>query len=387
MEPPVIEDIVGDNEPSATGGLTFVDGKVGGGVTFDPRTTTPCGGYIDVPDSPCLRLQRFTIQAWARPEGPGPTTDGWGDPVITKTVSGDYQSISVSWSAEGAPVEPLPRDGQWTRKPNRFLVVYGSHWIGEFIESEIECPPGEFYHVAVTYDGTTFKLFVNGILTGEKVDGRSITYTSSRWVMGSHTYRCWFPRTWNGVIDDVRIYDRTLSAEEIWQLYDIEVEVALDVKPGSCPNPFNLASKGVTPVAVLGTEDLDVNDIDPVSVELAGVSAIRSNYQDVATPLTDGNKCDCSWQGPDGYMDLTLKFRTQQLVTAIVDRVEPDAELALTLTGVLKDGTPIEGVDCIILVGNVPRIIDIIRADINGDGTVNGPDFLLIKNNWYESWK
>jgi hypothetical protein len=86
-------------------------------------------------------------------------------------------------------------------------------------------------------------------------------------------------------------------------------------------------------------------------------------------------------------MDLTLKFKTQQLVTAIVDLAEPGAELVLTLTGVLKDGTAIEGVDCIILVGNVPRIIDIMRADINGDGRVNGPDFLLLKNNWYEAWK
>jgi hypothetical protein len=159
------------------------------------------------------------------------------------------------------------------------------------------------------------------------------------------------------------------------------IPVTVDIKPGSCPNPFNLASNGVTPVAILGTGDLDVNDIDPVSVELAGVSAIRSAYEDVATPVMDGNECDCSWEGPDGYMDLTLKFKT------IVDLVEPEAELVLTLTGVLKDGTPIEGVDCIILVGNVPKIIDIIRADSNGDGTVNGLDFLLLKNNWYESWK
>ncbi|MHC4625240.1 MAG: hypothetical protein ACYS4W_15200, partial [Planctomycetota bacterium] len=102
--------------------------------------------------------------------------------------------------------------------------------------------------------------------------------------------------------------------------------VAVDIKPGSCPNPFNLASKGVTPVAILGTEDFDVNDIDPASVELAGVGAIRSACEDVATPVMDGNECDCSWEGPDGYMDLTLKFKTQQLVTAIVDLAEPGAE-------------------------------------------------------------
>ena len=32
----VVEDIIGDNEPSATVGLTFVDGRIGQGVTFEP---------------------------------------------------------------------------------------------------------------------------------------------------------------------------------------------------------------------------------------------------------------------------------------------------------------------------------------------------------------
>ena len=40
------------------------------------------------------------------------------------------------------------------------------------------------------------------------------------------------------------------------------VEVGVDIKPGSCPNPFNTKSKGVLPVAVLGTKDLDVTTVD-----------------------------------------------------------------------------------------------------------------------------
>jgi hypothetical protein len=213
-------------------------------------------------------------------------------------------------------------------------------------------------------------------------------------VCGERLYDCWEPPA-EEVPAGLVVGTEPPAGEEVPIGSSINIVVStgqcaypvdIDIKPGSCPNPFNLASMGVTPVAVLGTEDLDVNDIDPVSVELAGVGAIRSAYEDVAAPVIDGNECDCSWEGPDGYMDLTLKFETQRLVTAIVDLVEPDAQLVLTLTGVLKDGTPIEGTDCIIVVGKVPQVINTMRADINGDGKVNGKDLLILKEAWYTEY-
>jgi hypothetical protein len=32
-----------------------------------------------------------------------------------------------------------------------------------------------------------------------------------------------------------------------------EILVPVDIRPTSCPNPFNLAARGVLPVAILGT--------------------------------------------------------------------------------------------------------------------------------------
>ena len=63
------------------------------------------------------------------------------------------------------------------------------------------------------------------------------------------------------------------------------IEVPVDIKPQSCPNPLNVGKKGVLPVAVLGNDDFDVTDIDPSSVRLAGVPPLRSSLEDVATPL------------------------------------------------------------------------------------------------------
>jgi len=122
--------------------------------------------------------------------------------------------------------------------------------------------------------------------------------------------------------------------------------VDIDIKPGSCPNPLNVRSRGVLPVAILGSECFDVCDINVGTLLLEGVAPIRSNYEDVATPVIDGQECECTTEGPDDYLDLTLKFRTQEIADALGEVVNGEVFL-LTLTGELFDGTSIEGEDCI----------------------------------------
>lgn len=174
---------------------------------------------------------------------------------------------------------------------------------------------------------------------------------------------------------------------DIYVTYLIAEEVPVDIKPGGCPNPVNLASCGALPVAVLGSEDLDVNTIDIATIRLAGVGPVRSSYEDVATPVIDANECECNTEGPDGYTDLTLKFETQaiveQMMNILGDLVAAD-ELVLTLTGSLADGTPIEGTDCVLVVGKVPRPLAAKIADLNEDGVVDLFDFSALANYWLE---
>jgi len=138
------------------------------------------------------------------------------------------------------------------------------------------------------------------------------------------------------------------------------IEVGFDIKPGSCPNPFNTTSKGVLPVAVLGSEDFDVTTVDPATIRLAregyedGVSPLRWSYEDVATPF-EGELCECHDLNGDGYMDLTLKFKTQEIKDTLDLNNEAGNTIPLLVTGNLMeeaDGTPIEGSDCIwVLAG------------------------------------
>jgi len=164
-----------------------------------------------------------------------------------------------------------------------------------------------------------------------------------------------------------------------------EIKVAVDIKPGSCPNPLNVKSKGVLPVAILGTEDFDVNAIDVASIRLEGVASIRSSYEDVAAPVWDRQEeCECTTEGPDGYIDLTLKFKTQGIV-ATLGEVEHKDELLLTLEGELFEelgGTPIVGADCITIRGKYKPFNE---GDLNKDGVVNLRDFAIFTENWLQS--
>ncbi len=137
------------------------------------------------------------------------------------------------------------------------------------------------------------------------------------------------------------------------------IPVPVDIQPTSCPNPLTMTRKGVIPVAILGTEDFDVTTIDPASVKLVGVEPLRWSLEDVATPfepvLGKEDCMDCTTEGMDGRVDLSLKFDAEAIVQAIDDifgEVEDCACLVLTLEAwiVLEDGSqgaPILGEDVV----------------------------------------
>jgi hypothetical protein len=137
----------------------------------------------------------------------------------------------------------------------------------------------------------------------------------------------------------------------------IPIPVPLDIKPTSCPNPVNTKSKGVLPVAILGAEDFDVSLIDPATIELAGATPLRWAWSDAATPFEPWlgkSDCreDCTSEGPDGYLDLTLKFRTQEVLAGL-GSIENRECLVVTITGNFTDGRAFEGEDVVLILHNV----------------------------------
>jgi probable HAF family extracellular repeat protein len=132
------------------------------------------------------------------------------------------------------------------------------------------------------------------------------------------------------------------------------LSVLVDVKPQSCPNPLNVDSGGVLPVAIVGTAGFDVTSVDPSSVRLQGVPALRWTLEDVTTPFTGTliNAYSCTTAGPDGFMDLVFQFDKGH-VEAALGPVANGQVLLLTLTGNLSaqsGGTAIKGQDIVVVV-------------------------------------
>ena len=145
-----------------------------------------------------------------------------------------------------------------------------------------------------------------------------------------------------GKLADFIVIDRdymTIPAENIWRTKVLMTVVGgevvytaktvdIDIKPGSYPNPINLGSKGVVPVALLATDALDLRTLDPESVAFAGARAVRWTQEDV-----DG----------DGDLDMLFFFNTMDLGLT-------RASTRATLTGMTNAGVVFQGTDTVKIV-------------------------------------
>ena len=85
---------------------------------------------------------------------------------------------------------------------------------GCYVDSNATVVTNKWYDIVTTHDNATLKIYINGILDNSVSCGAVIpaaitvgSYSSDRNEM------------FNGIIDDVRIYNRALSAQEVQQLY------------------------------------------------------------------------------------------------------------------------------------------------------------------------
>ena len=169
------------------------------------------------------------------------------------------------------------------------------------------------------------------------------------------------------------------------------LESRIDIRPGSDINPVNLTSQGVLPVAVYGTEDFDVEQIDLSSLAMEGTGPNQKGKSGTVASVEDIDG--------DSWLDLVLHFDIQNLnIGATTEQ--------LILSGVLLDGTAFEGADSIRIVPpgdvNGDLVVDIIdltamagnwsalspgakswaQGDCNGDSTVDILDLTALAANW-----
>ncbi len=159
-----------------------------GGVThafnedqrYVPLTFTVSGNLTD----------GMTLEAWVRPS----SGTGWRTVLLKEATS------ALSYALYSANNASPP--GAWAHAATTEAFVLGTAAV----------PTNSWTHLAATYDGTTLKFFVNGVQVSSKPGVGPIAASSGALRVGGNG--AW-GEYFKGLIDDVRIYNRALSATEV----------------------------------------------------------------------------------------------------------------------------------------------------------------------------
>jgi hypothetical protein len=180
-----------ENNGIVQGDVERVEGIFGKAI----RTNAPRGNYIEIPEDSSLTFaasSTITLMAWVYPMD----EKGYAD-ILTKD---DWISLQVK--ANNAVLNFAA--GGWQRGEAFGNVPrnWNNHW----------------HHVAGVCDGRTLQLYVDGDLlaTAEITSPGEIGPTDKPWNIGRNATNT--ERYFNGYIDEVRIYDKALSQNEILHL-------------------------------------------------------------------------------------------------------------------------------------------------------------------------
>jgi hypothetical protein len=132
----------------------------------------------------------MTLEAWVRPTSLGSV---WR-PVIVKQRGDSFSYDLYAHDDAGRPAGYA-----------RTSADYGARGTSAL-------PISSWSHVAVTYDGTTLRFFLNGVQKGSRTVGGSLAVGSGTLkIGGSSTWKEWF----KGDMDDVRIWRKPLTVAQI----------------------------------------------------------------------------------------------------------------------------------------------------------------------------
>jgi len=174
-------------------GPTWVVGAFGSALSFDG-----INDYVEANNSKTLNItgNQFTLSAWVNPKAQSST---FGD-IVTKR-SGVNTQYYIAWWWNGSQV------GFGTGLYNGSNV---------FFSASTYHPLNRLYHVAAVYNGTRLRLYVNNTLEiDQPVIGNLLPFNVPvhiGWL--GPTFNVSF---FNGTIDEIKIYNRSLSDSELLQ--------------------------------------------------------------------------------------------------------------------------------------------------------------------------
>lgn len=194
-----------ENNHGTVSGATLVSGldRLGKALQFDG-----IDDYVTVPDSPSLNITTaITIEAWVKPIKKLGCAGGY-TPILGKNgeqwVADGVYALTANDCADNFIA--YTRYGTVATNPGNEIYSVTTGGATENV----------WQHVAMTKDSSQLKIYLNGVLKQSISAPLSILTRNSPAIIGN---RDGGGRALNGLIDEVRIYNRALSAAEIKKHY------------------------------------------------------------------------------------------------------------------------------------------------------------------------
>lgn len=196
------DDVAGTNPITRHSGVRFEPSVVGQGFRFELGQP-----FLEIDDAPDLRPATFTIDFWAQRFGPGQNNDDEvgnvlvGKGIMDGSLTGSVVSYFVSWRADDRIVASI------TFEDEDFSTgAVPLRMIGTSVH-----PFGSVVHVALSFDGTTATLYINGIAedTYDATGQPPVAYGPGSVVVGAaiEIARRWgFPRSLDGIVDELELF-------------------------------------------------------------------------------------------------------------------------------------------------------------------------------------
>ena len=178
-------------------GPTCVPGKIGKAFQFDGVSN-----YIEVPHPGYL--DNGTVAGWVYFSSDPGTNWFWF--CIGKEVTDSY------WDYVNFGVHP-----EWGN--TLMFGIWDSSWNWQWAMSPVVPQGGRWYHLAGVWGSEGLKIYINGVLQDTNPYTAGIPLDSDHCFLGANTYSLHGQANFmNGIIDEVRIYNRVLTDAEIAQL-------------------------------------------------------------------------------------------------------------------------------------------------------------------------
>jgi len=218
------------------------------GAALQFNGTSTC--TVTLPEDPRIKSTDMTFSAWIKPVFNSGSASQYI--VFTKNIaSSNFEAYALALNSSGS-----------------FIATKGDNGAVASAFGTVTINSNTWHHVAFTFNASEIRLYVDGNLDLTVSSTITAGYQTGKKVILGGSAESAFDLPYNGAMDNVRFYNRVLSASEISQLYTQD--------PACVTLPVNLTSSLTACYALNGTAGEPVNGLTG-TVSAVTASSDRNN--------------------------------------------------------------------------------------------------------------